>query len=257
MTTDPDTAGPDLRRLILDAKGTRSFESMSKDCGGNPTGKRLQQMTASDLKAFPDPSSIKGMARGFGVSQQDVLLACARSLGLNVSGGVARGALVLSDIDELDESARQALVDTARQMVRLARRDRAVVEATVGALTTQSDAERSMFARQLGHLDPDFARALSRALRVVSAASVGQEPTKVRTSDVIDLVGSPDFDGMEEVRSSNLLCSTETKTAPDLRKCRSGAFHSVRGQAGRAAARASLVRHDVRGLSHVAVRLVP
>jgi len=184
MSTQQRASAPDLRTLVLDGKGDRSFDRVSSDCGGVPTGKRLQQIATTPLKTFPDPASIRGLARGLGVSQQDVILASARSLGLSVAGDHTKGALVLSDIDELDGDSRQVLTSLARTLVRLSR-DRSIVDASVSVLTGESDDVRREAARTLGRLDPEFSRDLSSALSEV-AKRAREGDGRVRVVDVLE-----------------------------------------------------------------------
>jgi hypothetical protein len=105
---------PDLSRLILDAKGARSYERMSADCGGNPTSKRLQQMATGPLKAFPDAETLEGIARGTGEPLTKVVLSAARSLGLRVYSSVDPNALVIGDASSL----RPDQVEATRVLVR-------------------------------------------------------------------------------------------------------------------------------------------
>lgn len=74
----------DLQHLLAQRKGTRSYERLSRDCGGNPGAKRLQQLGTQPIKNFPDPPTVEGLARGLGVTRTEVVLACARSLGVAV-----------------------------------------------------------------------------------------------------------------------------------------------------------------------------
>lgn len=126
---------PDLARLILDAKGSRSYERLSIDCGGLPTDKRLQQMATTGLKAFPDLATIRGLARGIGTTETAVVLAAARSLGLRVHSGEDPGALVIGGADDLRPEQKEAvvaLVRVFREMNTDARRRRLEAVAVAG-----------------------------------------------------------------------------------------------------------------------------
>lgn len=75
-----------IQRLILDRKGDRSMESLSRACGGNPTRANLQRMTSEETKSFPkDPDVIRGLAKGLGVRVSDIVTAFAVSIGLPMS----------------------------------------------------------------------------------------------------------------------------------------------------------------------------
>lgn len=76
-----------LSDLITERKAGRSYEQLSKECGGTPTSKRLQQIATNDIKSFPDPETIRGLARGLKVSERAVLSAAAESLGIEGSAG--------------------------------------------------------------------------------------------------------------------------------------------------------------------------
>ena len=70
-----------IERLILDRKGDRTYDRLSRDCGGVPSDKRLHQMATRPIRNFPDPDTIQGLARGLNVSALSVLVAIANSLG--------------------------------------------------------------------------------------------------------------------------------------------------------------------------------
>lgn len=111
-------AGRTLSQLILAHKDGRSYERLSADCGGQPAGRRLQQLTMPSIlmRAFPDPDTITALAAGLGVSTADIVLASARSLGLCVDG--ARGDTIsVPGAGSLSEQSRQAVKDMAQALV--------------------------------------------------------------------------------------------------------------------------------------------
>lgn len=112
MTRSTQTS-PTLATLVLDHKGDRSYERLSKDCGGEPTGKRLQQIATTPIKTFPDAETIQGIAQGLGVSVTDVVLASARSLGLEVRTDPGPAAVQL-DPDIAVEETRHAVLAVVR-----------------------------------------------------------------------------------------------------------------------------------------------
>jgi len=109
----------DLATLILDRKADRSFERLSKDCGGTPSKNRLQQMTVRVPDGFPTPKAIEGIARGTGATVTEVVMASARSLGLNVTPDDP-SALVIARAGLLPLDAKETIFSVARQMMRLA-----------------------------------------------------------------------------------------------------------------------------------------
>ena len=102
-----------IQRMVLDNKGDRSLERLSKDCGGRPTAAGLQKMTTNELKAFPDVETIRGLSRGLNVPVRDVVLACARSVGLEV-GQDADDVLPLIGAKRLPLESQQLLASISR-----------------------------------------------------------------------------------------------------------------------------------------------
>jgi hypothetical protein len=113
MSSNPET----LRSLILEMKGDRSFERLSRDCGGIPKANRLNTLAAGQqINNFPDPPTIKGLSRGLNVSVTRVVLAAARSLDLNVSDSDP-DELVLQGAGALPPESKQLLVSMSRQLL--------------------------------------------------------------------------------------------------------------------------------------------
>lgn len=104
-----------LETLILNRKGTRSYDDLSRACGGAPTSKRLHQLVTRPMKNFPDPDTIKGLARGLNASTTEVLLAAARSLDIPV-GDYGAGALVLEGAGRLPVTAQEAIVTLSQEL---------------------------------------------------------------------------------------------------------------------------------------------
>jgi hypothetical protein len=108
-----------LAGLIADRKGTRSYDRLSRDCGGVPTSKRLHQLATVTPKNFPDPDTIRGLAAGLGVTVTDIVMASARSLGLSVYTGNDPSALSIGGAGELPDSAKETLTTVAREFIKL------------------------------------------------------------------------------------------------------------------------------------------
>lgn len=67
-----------------DSRGL-TYAELERACGNKPTAARLQQMATSDtLREFPDPDSVRGLARGLRKTELSIVLAAAESLGLDV-----------------------------------------------------------------------------------------------------------------------------------------------------------------------------
>jgi sirohydrochlorin ferrochelatase len=113
----------DLAALLRARKGDRSYERLSRDCGGFPTANRLQQIATKQLNEFPNPDTIRGLAMGLGTTVTEVTLASARSLGLNVRAADA-DAMVIAGAGKLPPDAQEAILAVARQMERLTKKAR-------------------------------------------------------------------------------------------------------------------------------------
>lgn len=111
--------GKAVRRLIESRRGDRNNAELSRDCGGIPTQSRLQQMANKAIKTFPDPDTIRGLARGLNVTVEQVVTACASDLDLPM-GTPDDSSLVLGGARYLPESSQQMLVSLSREMLRLA-----------------------------------------------------------------------------------------------------------------------------------------
>lgn len=101
--------------MIMEAKGQRTYDRFSMDCGGVPTTKNLQKLAAREVLAFPDKRTIEGLARGMGATQTAVVLAFGRSMGLKVApedGDV----LELPGAGSLPTAARETLLAMSREL---------------------------------------------------------------------------------------------------------------------------------------------
>ncbi|WP_024817050.1 hypothetical protein [Arthrobacter sp. 31Y] len=117
--TTEDAPGPNsLASLITRRRGARTYVELSRDCGGKPTHKALQQMVTRKLKNFPDPDTIRGLARGLNVLESDVVDVCAREVGLRVGVELEDG-LVLAHARRLPASAQDALASMSRELLKL------------------------------------------------------------------------------------------------------------------------------------------
>lgn len=109
-----------LAHLIIHRKGTRSYERLSKDAGGYPTANRIQQLATRPLQSkFPDPDTIRGLARALGVPITEVVLAAARSVGLPVTSEEPT-ALTIAGAGELPEASQELILGLARQLSKMA-----------------------------------------------------------------------------------------------------------------------------------------
>ena len=103
---------PNLASLIARHRGDRTAVRLAQDCGNAPTNKRINQITSGPISAFPDADTIKGLSRGLGVSVTAVVLASARSIGLEVEQ--SPDDLVLKDAGMLPPASQQVIKDMAK-----------------------------------------------------------------------------------------------------------------------------------------------
>jgi len=104
-----------LGDLIDTHRAGRSYNELARDAGdGAPSGKRLQQLARGEMRNFPDPPTIRALARGLRVSHQVVILAAAESLGLDVRQNLPRVVDLLpvgaSDLSEAQAAAVAHLI---------------------------------------------------------------------------------------------------------------------------------------------------
>lgn len=117
----------DLQALVGLQKGDRSYEQLSKACGGLPTAKRLHQLATAPIKNFPDPDTIRALSKGLGVTESTVVLASAESLGLDVHTPNMWAALLPAGTELIPDHMRDGILSVVRSAVRMARDEREVV----------------------------------------------------------------------------------------------------------------------------------
>lgn len=107
---------PTLQALVADRKGDRSYEQLAALSGGRLSRARIQQIATREMKAFPDAATLAGLAQALDVPVQEVVLATARSLGLEVRGGTSGDALLVPGGKNLSTPAQDALLTMAREL---------------------------------------------------------------------------------------------------------------------------------------------
>ena len=113
MNTNPNQG---IRDLILNKRGDRSLESLSKACGGVPTRANLDRLINRPVLSWPKENAvILGLARGLGVRVIDVVSAYAASLGLPVETDTSN--LTLQGAGNLPESSQRIIRETAENMM--------------------------------------------------------------------------------------------------------------------------------------------
>ncbi|MGP9528185.1 hypothetical protein [Glutamicibacter sp. AOP5-A2-18] len=113
MNTKPNQG---IRDLILNKRGDRSLESLSKACGGVPTRANLDRLINRPVLSWPKENAvILGLARGLGVRVIDVVTAYAASLGLPVETDTSN--LTLQGAGSLPETSQRIIRETAENMM--------------------------------------------------------------------------------------------------------------------------------------------
>lgn len=107
--------GPDFQTLILNLKRDRSYETISKLAGGQPKAKALQQIVQKGFTRLPDVATFDGLSAALNVSRRDLVLAAARTLGIDV-GDDDQNDLVLIGAKRLPQESQDLLVSMSREM---------------------------------------------------------------------------------------------------------------------------------------------
>lgn len=108
-----------IGKLILVLKGDRSYEQLSKDCGGSPTSGRIQQLASRQQNTFPSPESIRGLAKGLGVKPYIIVQAVGASLDLWDENEPTGNAMALPEgAEHLTTGQHSAVVSMIRELVK-------------------------------------------------------------------------------------------------------------------------------------------
>jgi hypothetical protein len=73
-----------FQQLVLQHKGNKSYAQVSAAAGGTPSTKALQAIVKYGFKRLPDADTLTGVSRAFGINTRELLLAAARTIGLDV-----------------------------------------------------------------------------------------------------------------------------------------------------------------------------
>lgn len=110
--------GPTLQQLILDTKSEldRSYANIANASHGVLTANGLQKLATSKFSAFPAPETLQGIADALGLSINEVVLAAARSLNINVRDSY-QDDLILFGAKTLPRESQELLKSMAREML--------------------------------------------------------------------------------------------------------------------------------------------
>ncbi|RAX50901.1 hypothetical protein DQ353_00425 [Arthrobacter sp. AQ5-05] len=106
---------PDFQTLVLQHKGDRSYETIAKLAGGLPKAKALQAIVQKGFTRMPNPETFEGLSRALNVRKRDLVLAAARTLGIDV-GDDDQGDLILVGAKRLPLASQDLLVAMSREM---------------------------------------------------------------------------------------------------------------------------------------------
>jgi hypothetical protein len=106
----------ELRELIQERKRGRSYFQLEVDGGHVLKAARWHQIATGQLRDFPAPRSVAAMANALGVSQETVILAAAKSLGLETRPRSVLAELLPDTAAELPDACVSAILDLIRAM---------------------------------------------------------------------------------------------------------------------------------------------
>lgn len=119
MTSKRNDEPLSLQDLILTMRGDRTYRTLEADSDGVVKSQRWNQLANRQrVSEFPEPRTIEAMAYALNVSVEVVLLAFARSLGLEVGRQRSRFADLLPPMaDKLTEKQKDAVLAVIRAMI--------------------------------------------------------------------------------------------------------------------------------------------
>lgn len=120
----------ELRDLIAERKGDRSYAQLSSACDGQISRQQLQWFATQRIKEFPGPANLEALARALNVPVMHVIRAVAVSLGIN-TGTRDASDLVLLDAKRLPATSQELLISMATEMIALQEHGGGSEDATV------------------------------------------------------------------------------------------------------------------------------
>ncbi|WP_336794238.1 hypothetical protein [Gordonia malaquae] len=117
-----------LADLVQQQKAARglSYRMLQERAGDVITAARWQQLgTGTRLKEFPEPATLEAMATALDVHITEVVLAAARSIGLNVTRGATSdlAAMLPPSAASLTVEQRDAVLTLVRSITAMSRTD--------------------------------------------------------------------------------------------------------------------------------------
>lgn len=112
MTKNP---GPNFQQLVLTHKQDDSYETISKRAGGVPKARALQSIVKDGFTRWPTAETFAGLSRALNVSQRELVLAAARTLGIDVEDENPNDLLLIG-AKRLPYESQQMLVDMSVEL---------------------------------------------------------------------------------------------------------------------------------------------
>jgi len=112
-----NTSGPTLQELVLRLKGDRSYDAIEKAAGGIPTSRALQKLVNNGFTRMPAPETFRGLSRALNISQRELVLAAARTLGFAIEAENPSD-LLLVGAGRLPQASQDLLISTSRELQR-------------------------------------------------------------------------------------------------------------------------------------------
>lgn len=112
-----NTSGPTLQQLVLRLKGDRSYDALEKAAGGTPTSRALQKLVSNGFTRMPAPETFRGLSRALNVSQRELVLAAARTLGIDIEAENPSDLLLIG-AGRLPQESQDLLTSTSRELQR-------------------------------------------------------------------------------------------------------------------------------------------
>lgn len=155
MTKNP---GPNFQQLVLTHKKDDSYETISKRAGGVPKARALQSIVKDGFTRWPSAETFAGLSRALNVSQRELVLAAARTLGIDVEDENPNDLLLIG-AKRLPYESQQMLVEMSVELQNWldGRRQTAgpAHDNVVQFPTSKPEENRPDFARMAGMTEPE------------------------------------------------------------------------------------------------------
>lgn len=103
--------------LITELRGTRTYKELSEDCGGLPSTARISSMVKNPMNSFPSPETIRGLAKGLGVTELDIVTSCGVSMTLWDDDNTHMPISLPHGAEKLTRSQKNVIVSVVREFM--------------------------------------------------------------------------------------------------------------------------------------------